>query len=153
MDKKISNKISPDIRNHEEVSAEFEYLPRLKKMPDTDLHRMGSKDVQRSESIGDLSDVDLEEETYRLPNVTVNEEVSPEFEYLPRLKKMPDTDLHRMGSTDVQRSVSIGDLSDVDLEEDSYGGKRKSRKSRKSKRKSRKSKRKSRKSRKSLRRK
>ena len=87
MDKKISNKISPDIRNHEEVSAEFEYLPRLKKMPDTDLHRMGSKDVQRSESIGHLSDVDLEEETYRLPNVRVDEEVPPEFEYLPRLKK------------------------------------------------------------------
>ena len=94
-----------------------------------------------------------------IPNGRDYEEVSTEIEYLPRLERTPESNLYRMGSTDVQRSESLGDLSDVDLEEGLNGGKRRLKKSKrkslrrlkkKSKRKSlRRHKRKSRKSRKS----
>ena len=64
-----------------------------------------------------------------IPNGRDYEEVSTEIEYLPRLERTPESNLYRMGSTDVQRSESLGDLSDIDLEEDLNGGKRRLKKS------------------------
>ena len=101
-----------------------------------------------------------------IPNGRDYEEVSTKIVNLPRLRT-PESNLYRMGSTEGQRSESLGYLSDVDLKEDLKkdlnGGKRRLKKSKrkslrrlkkKSKRKSlRRHKIKSRKSRKSLRRK